>query len=63
MAAEQAKAPELELNPEQDRTISDVPDSLLSPPLEENRHSKTCAESTFRMTTAPPSSSIVSPSR
>lgn len=34
MAAEQAKSPELELNPEQNRNTSDATDSLLTPPRE-----------------------------
>ncbi len=42
MAAEQAKAPELELNPEQDRNTSDIPDSLLSPPGKKSPFEKLC---------------------
>ncbi|TCV51467.1 hypothetical protein [Pseudomonas sp. 460] len=42
MAAEQAKAPEFELNPEQDRTTSDIPDSLLSPPGKKSSFEKLC---------------------
>lgn len=42
MAAEQAKAPELELNPEQDRNTSDVPDSLLSPPGKKSSFENLC---------------------
>ena len=43
MAAEQqARAPELELNPEQDRNTSDIPDSLLSPPGKQSSFEKLC---------------------
>lgn len=42
MAAEQAKTPEFELNSEQDRTTSDVPDSLLSPPGKKSSFEKMC---------------------
>ncbi|WP_223508697.1 MULTISPECIES: hypothetical protein [unclassified Pseudomonas] len=42
MAAEQAKAPELELNPEQDRNTSEIPDSLLSPPGKQSSFEKMC---------------------
>ena len=42
MAAEQAKAPELELNPEQDRNTIDVPDSLLSPPGKKSSFENLC---------------------
>lgn len=42
MAAEQAKAPEFELNPEQDRNTSDIPDSLLSPPGKKSSFEKLC---------------------
>ena len=42
MAAEKAKAPEFELNPERDRTTSDIPDSLLSPPRGKSSFEKLC---------------------
>lgn len=42
MAAEQAIAPEFELNPEQDSKTRDIPDSLLSPPGKPSPFEKLC---------------------
>ncbi len=44
MAAEQSKASELELNSEQDRNTSDIPDSLLPPHGEKSSFEYLCAK-------------------